>query len=241
MPHMPFHQNPYQYDWNTTPSGGRPPASTESPEAFLSDFANTTVTGLSDENRLFLPSENQMQQNIAMARYGLGNQMAGQQLSGQQNLLNMTGGMGLSSLGNDFGARQNALQSGLGNVNQQYQNQLAQSIGGFRGDVLSEQYRYQDALTSAIANIIRSGEGDDIRINPNAPQTELYDYNARAGYLGSGDAPTGVGTGGGAFLEGFPNAQQYQAWLSAGADPNTATSFGFTGPTSILFGLGNQV
>tara|TARA_X000001388_G_scaffold77268_1_gene77319 strand:+ start:1463 stop:2221 length:759 start_codon:yes stop_codon:yes gene_type:complete len=252
MPHMPFHQNPYQFDWNTTPSGGRPPAEMNmGPEAFLRDFSNIDVQNLSEEDQVFLPNAGQMMQNIGAARTGLGFNMAGQQLSGQRDLLQMTGNQGLSSTMNSgFGRRDAFRDANLNNISDAYQMSLQGAIGDYRGDVLSEQYRYEDALTGALANLIRSGEATgDLKVLPlnRGGQQTYADYDTGlgslgTGYLGSGDAITGVGTSGvGAFPEGFPSAQQYQAWLNSGADPNTATSFGFTGPSSILFGLGNQV
>jgi len=158
--------SPYHFDWNITPSGLEPPASTESPEQFLQEFSNITVDGLTDEDRIFLPDSSQMAQNIAMSRFGLGNAMAAQRLAGTNNLMNMTAGMGVNSMGQGFGRRQSALTQGFRDFNQQQQAQLQENIAGFRSDVLGEQFRYQDALTTALGNLIRSGENDDLTITP---------------------------------------------------------------------------
>jgi len=161
--------SPYHFDWNITPSGLEPPASTESPEQFLEEFSNITVDGLTDEDRIFLPDSNQMAQNIAMSRFGLGNAMTAQKLAGTNNLINMTGGMGVNSMGQGFGRRQSALTQGFRDFNQQQQAQLQENIAGFRSDVLGEQFRYQDALTTALGNLIQSGENDDLTITPSGP------------------------------------------------------------------------
>ena len=158
--------NPYHFSWNTTPSGNTPPASTESPEGFLSDFANITVRDLSDEDRIFLPNAGQMQQNIAMSRFGLDNAMAAQRLSGTNNLMNMTAGMGINSMGQGFGSRQNMFNSALQNANMQNQQATVQNIADYRSDVLGEQYRYQDALTTALGNLIKSDESE-VTVVPN--------------------------------------------------------------------------
>ena len=158
--------NPYHFSWNTTPSGNTPPASTQSPEQFLSDFANVTVRDLSDEDRIFLPNAGQMQQNIAMSRFGLDNAMAAQRLSGTNNLMNMTAGMGINSMGQGFGSRQNMFNSALQNANMQNQQATVQNIADYRSDVLGEQYRYQDALTTALGNLIRSDESE-VTVVPN--------------------------------------------------------------------------
>ena len=160
MPHTSYH-----FDWNTTPTGGIPPASTASPESFLSDFAGIDVKNLTDEHRIFLPSSGQMQQEIGMARTGLGFDITGQQLAGQQNLLAMTGGQGLAGAsGSGFGRAQYGLNQGVGRVMDAYGQGLQRSMAKYRSDVLGSQYGYQDALTSAIANIMRAGEGDEIEI-----------------------------------------------------------------------------
>ena len=159
---------PYHYDWNVTPTGNEPPADTSSPLAFLQDFAGINVQGLDPSSQIFLPSANRMQQEISMARYGLGNDLSAQRLSGQGNLLNMTGGMGISSMPQGFGRRQSNITAGLRDLNQQYQTNLSQAMGGYRGDVLDAQFGFQDALTTALGNIQRSGE-DEFTIGEYAP------------------------------------------------------------------------
>ncbi len=165
---------PYHYDWNTTPSGNPPPADMSSPEGFMRDFANVNIQNLEDDARIFLPDSGQMQNNIAMARNSFGNDIYGQQLSGQDNLLNMTNGLGLNSMPEGFGRRQSSITSGLKDLNQQYQSGLQQSMAGFRSDVLGEQYRYQDTLTSALGNLIQSGEHDSLKVTPNGLNNDNY-------------------------------------------------------------------
>jgi len=148
----------YHYDWNVTPTGNEPPADTSTPLDFLRDFSGIDVQDLDPSSQIFLPSSNRMQQEISMARYGLGNDLFAQRLSGQGNLLNMTGGMGISSMPQGFGRRQSNITAGLRDLNQQYQTNLSQAMGGYRGDVLDAQFRAQDALTTALGNIQRSGE-----------------------------------------------------------------------------------
>ena len=149
---------PYHYDWNVTPTGNEPPADTSSPLDFLRDFSGIDVQDLDPSSQIFLPSSNRMQQEISMARYGLGNDLFAQRLSGQGNLLNMTGGMRISSMPQGFGRRQSNITAGLRDLNRQYQTNLSQAMGGYRGDVLDAQFRAQDALTTALGNIQRSGE-----------------------------------------------------------------------------------
>ena len=157
---------PYHFDWNQTPAGGQPPASTSSPNAFLRDFSNVNISGLDDTAKIFLPDTGQMVNNIAMARQNFNNNAYAQQLAGQNNLFNMTGGMGLNSMSEGFGRRQSNITSGLRNLNQQYQTGLQQNMASFRADVLGEQFKYQDALTGAISNLIQSGEYEDLQISP---------------------------------------------------------------------------
>ena len=157
--------NNYHFTWNTTPSGNTPPAEMSSPEDFLRDFSNIAVTNLSNDDRIFLPSTNQMEQNIDMLRYNLGNDLSTQRLTGQNNLLNMTGGMGVNSMGEGFGRRQRNITRGFRDYNDQLQASLQQNMANFRANVLGEQYSYQDNLTSALQNLIRSGESN-VKVNP---------------------------------------------------------------------------
>jgi len=147
----------YHFDWNqSNPSGGY-----EDPLGFLKQFGDINVTGLDKSSMAFLPSMGQTQTDIGMARTGLGFDMSGQQLAGQQNLLAMTGGQGLAGAsGSGFGRSQYGLQQGLGTANQAYTQGLQGSMAGYQADVLGAQYGYQDALTSALGNILASGEDE---------------------------------------------------------------------------------
>ena len=160
--------SPYHFDWNVTPSGLEPPASTESPTQFLKEFANINVKNLDPSEEIFLPGMGQMQQNIAMSRFGLGNTMAAQRLAGTNSLMDMTSGMGVNSMGGGFGKRQSSITQGFRDFNQQQQAQLQQNIANYRADVLGEQYRTQDALTTALGNLIQSGESN-VSVSPSGP------------------------------------------------------------------------
>lgn len=207
--------SPYHFDWNVTPSGLEPPASTDSPRKFLDEFANLRVRGLTEEDQVFLPDSSQMAQNIAMSRFGLGNAMAAQRLAGTNNLINMTGGMGVNSMGQGFGRRQSALTQGFRDFNQQQQAQLQQNIAGFRSDVLGEQFRYQDALTTALGNLIRSGENENLSITPGGPQG----ISVGSGVRGGGITP---GTTIGQFT--FPDPSTTSGTIT---NPNTGRVFTF--------------
>jgi len=196
--------SPYHFDWNVTPSGLEPPASTESPTQFLKEFANINVENLDPSEEIFLPGMGQMQQNIAMSRFGLGNTMAAQRLAGTNSLMDMTSGMGVNSMGGGFGKRQSSITQGFRDFNQQQQAQLQQNIANYRADVLGEQYRTQDALTTALGNLIQSGESN-VSVNPiNQPtganvtpmsyQGDVIVVNGVTLYWnGTGYAPAGAG------------------------------------------------
>lgn len=216
--------NPYHFSWNTTPSGNTPPASTQSPEQFLEEFANLDVQELSDEDRIFLPNAGQMQQNIAMSRFGLDNAMAAQRLSGTNNLMNMTAGMGINSMGQGFGSRQNMFNSALQNANMQNQQATVQNIADYRSDVLGEQYRYQDALTTALGNLIRSDESEVTVVPGTTPSINPADANV-SGVIGGGFEP---GQTVGQFT--FPNPQDDPGPIT---NPNTGRVFNFNPETGL--------
>ena len=151
------------------------------------------VQGLTDEELAFLPGMERLQTafdrmntGVGIARTGLGYDLIGQQLSGQQNLFDMTGGMGLSSAGTGFGRRQAGITSGLRNLNRQYQTGLNQSMADFSSNILGMQYDFQDAesdfqdaLTTALGNLgdeanITVGTLDDVNL---AQQANFADPN----------------------------------------------------------------
>ena len=174
----PTNPSQYNYNWGsaninnylnqdfTDPSG-------QDPLSFLKS-KGINVEGLDDSSKAFLPDDeilktafNRMNTQVGMARTGLGFDMGAQQLAGTQNLLGMTGGMGIASGGGGFGAQNRNMFSNIGNVQNQYQTGLNQSVAGFQSDILGMQYDYQDAqsgykdaLTSALGNIMASGEDD---------------------------------------------------------------------------------
>tara|TARA_R100000329_G_scaffold145282_1_gene130649 strand:+ start:887 stop:1654 length:768 start_codon:yes stop_codon:yes gene_type:complete len=173
----PYSANPYAPSWYQTPAGGTPPASWQSAEDFLSDFADINVTGLDEESRIFLPDPGQMQQRIGQARSNLGFDMRSQALTGQQNLLGMTGGQGLAgTMGSGFGRSQYGQQQAVGQAGTAYRQGVQQGLSGYKSDVLQEQYRYQDALTSALGNLLASGEDADLKVTPGG----VVDPNAGA-------------------------------------------------------------
>ena len=174
----PTNPNQYQYNWdqntiNPYIQQGSPinDPSGQNQIQFLSE-QGINVTGLDASSLAFLPkmdrlntAYNRMNTQVGMARTGLGFDMGAQQLSGQQNLLNMTGGQGLASVQGIGGASVNNMMSGLRNVSNQYRTGLNQSMAGFQSDILGMQYDYQDtktdfqdALTTALGNIMASGE-----------------------------------------------------------------------------------
>ena len=174
----PTNPNQYQYNWdqntiNPYIQQGSPinDPSGQNQIQFLSE-QGINVTGLDASSLAVLPkmdrlntAYNRMNTQVGMARTGLGFDMGAQQLSGQQNLLNMTGGQGLASVQGIGGASVNNMMSGLRNVSNQYRTGLNQSMAGFQSDILGMQYDYQDtktdfqdALTTALGNIMASGE-----------------------------------------------------------------------------------
>ena len=159
--------NNYSPDWFSTPAGGVPPANWDSAEGFLKSFADIDVSGLDDESRVFLPDPGQMEQKIGQARSELGFGMQGQALTGRQNLLGMTGNQGLAgTMGGGFGRAQYGQQQAVGQARGAYESAVQQGVSGYKSDVLQEQYRYQDALTSALGNLIASGEAGDLTVTP---------------------------------------------------------------------------
>ena len=177
----PTNPNQYNYNWsgsNIAPyiqEGTVPtdPNNYTDQRQFLRD-QGIIVEGLGDASLAYLPSMdrittayNRMNTNVGMARTGLGFDMDAQRLSGQSNLLGMTGGQGLSSIGSGFGRAGTNMFSNIRNANRAYQTGLNQSMAGFQSDILGMQYDYQDsmtdytdALTQALGNIAASGEDD---------------------------------------------------------------------------------
>ena len=178
----PTNPNQYNYNWGsaninnylsqdfTDPSG-------QNPISFL-ESRGINIEGLDESSLAFLPDTQKLQTafermntQVGMARTGLGFDMGAQQLAGTQNLLGMTGGMGIASGGSGFGAQNRNMFSNIGNVQNQYESGLNQSMAGFQSDVLGMQYdfqdaqsAYQDSLTTALGNIMAAGE-DDFTIN----------------------------------------------------------------------------
>ncbi len=185
----PTNPNPYDFNWDSQTinpyiqGGGditNPYQYGGNQRSFLQD-QGIYVQGLTDEELAFLPSMDRlntaydrMNTNVGMARTGLGFNMDAQQLAGQQNLLNMTGGQGLASVGG-FGGRSSAnMMSNVANQGQAYRSGLNQQMAGFQSDILGMQYdfqdaqsNYQDALTTALGNIAASGE-TDLEVSTNA-------------------------------------------------------------------------
>jgi hypothetical protein len=176
----PTNPNQYQYNWdqntiNPYIQQGSPinnPAELDQIQ-FLQN-QGIVVENLDESSLAFLPSMDRlntaydrMNTQVGMARTGLGFDMSAQQLSGQQNLLNMTGGQGLASVQGIGGASANRMMSGLRAAGNQYRTGLNQSMAGFQSDILGMQYDYQDsqtdyqdALTTALGNIMASGEDE---------------------------------------------------------------------------------
>jgi len=174
----PTNPNQYQYNWdqntiNPYIQQGSPinnPAG-QNQLQFL-EQQGINVTNLDESSLAFLPSMDRlntayerMNTQVGMARTGLGFDLSGQRLSGQQNLLNMTGGQGLASIGGIGGASANKMLTGLRTAGDQYKTGLNQSMAGFQSDILGMQYDYQDAqtdyqgaLTTALGNLMASGE-----------------------------------------------------------------------------------
>ena len=139
---------------------------------------NINVEGLDDSSLAFLPSMDKlntayerMNTGIGMARTGLGFDLNAQRLAGTNNLMGLTGGQGMASLGGGFGKAGYNMGSAIGSANQAYQSGLNSSMAGFQSNVLNAQYDYQDTqsdyldnLTSALGNLAASGE-DDFTIN----------------------------------------------------------------------------
>ena len=174
----PTNPNQYQYNWDQSTinpyiqQGSPINNPTGQNQIDFLKQQGIDVAGLNESSLAFLPSMdrlntayNRMNTQVGMARTGLGFDMSAQQLAGQQNLLGMTGGMGIASGGSGFGAQNRNMFSNIGNVQNQYQSGLNQSMAGFQSDILGMQYDYQDAqtdfqgaLTSALGNIMASGE-----------------------------------------------------------------------------------
>ena len=172
----PTNPSPYNYQWgqqniNNYLSSPFTNPHSQNPLSFL-ESQGINIEGLDESSLAFLPNTSRlttafdrMNTQVGMARTGLGFDMDAQQLAGRQNLLGMTGGQGLSSIGTGFGAQGRNTASNLGSINQGYQTGLNQSMAGFQSDILGMQYDYQDAqtdyqdaLTSALGNIMASGE-----------------------------------------------------------------------------------
>jgi len=194
----PTNPNQYNYNWGsaninnylsqdfTDPSG-------QNPISFL-ESRGINIEGLDESSLAFLPDTQKLQTafdrmntQVGMARTGLGFDMGAQQLAGTQNLLGMTGGMGIASGGSGFGAQNRNMFNNIGNVQNQYESGLNQSMAGFQSDVLGMQYdfqdaqsAYQDSLTTALGNIMAAGE-DDFTINYTG---NTYGTNASPNYLG---------------------------------------------------------
>ena len=197
----PANPSNYQYDWSQRNINEFLPETEQfvNPEGYANplEFLSSQgidVQGLDSSSMAFLPSMNplinafnRMNTGIGMARSGLGYSMDDSRLANQQNLLQMTGGQGIDFSGG-FGRRASALGSGLRTSQQLHQDRLNQALGGFRSDVLSSQYDYQDqisqtqdALTTAIGNIMQSGEDSGINVS----MVSEYDQNtAPEGYTG---------------------------------------------------------
>lgn len=178
--------NPNQYDYNWQGSNinqyiqGGDQAQDFSGQNQL-DFLrqnNINVEGLDDSSLAFLPSMDKvntayerMNTGIGMARTGLGFDLNAQRLAGTNNLMGLTGGQGMASLGGGFGKAGYNMGNAIGSANQQYQSGLNSSMAGFQSNILNAQYDYQDTqsdyldnLTSALGNLAASGE-DDFTIN----------------------------------------------------------------------------
>lgn len=178
--------NPNQYDYNWQGSNinqyiqGGDQAQDFSGQNQL-DFLrqnNIDVSGLNESSLAFLPSMDKlntayerMNTGIGMARTGLGFDLNAQRLAGTNNLMGLTGGQGMASLGGGFGKAGYNMGNAIGSANQQYQSGLNSSMAGFQSNVLNAQYDYQDTqsdyldnLTSALGNLAASGE-DDFTIN----------------------------------------------------------------------------
>ena len=181
-PSNPTNPNPYDFNWDSQTinpyiqGGGNvtnPYQYGGDQKQFLAD-RDIYIDGLSEEEYAFLPSMDRlntaydrMNVNVGMARTGLGFNMDAQQLAGQQNLLSMTGGQGLSSIGGFGGRSGSNLTSNIANQGQAYRTNLNQQMAGFQSDILGMQYdfqdaqsNYQDALTTALGNIAASEETD---------------------------------------------------------------------------------
>jgi len=139
---------------------------------------NIDVSGLNESSLAFLPSMDKlntayerMNTGIGMARTGLGFDLNAQRLAGTNNLMGLTGGQGMASLGGGFGKAGYNMGNAIGSANQAYQSGLNSSMAGFQSNILNAQYDYQDTqsdyldnLTSALGNLAASGE-DDFTIN----------------------------------------------------------------------------
>jgi hypothetical protein len=180
----PANPNQYNYDWsganiNQYIQGGDQAQdfSGQNQLDFLRQN-NIDVSGLNESSLAFLPSMDKlntayerMNTGIGMARTGLGFDLNAQRLAGTNNLMGLTGGQGMASLGGGFGKAGYNMGNAIGSANQQYQSGLNSSMAGFQSNVLNAQYDYQDIqsdyldnLTSALGNLAASGE-DDFTIN----------------------------------------------------------------------------
>lgn len=152
---------------------------------------NIDVSDLDESSLAFLPSMDKvntayerMNTGIGMARTGLGFDLNAQRLAGANNLMGLTGGQGMASLGGGFGKAGYNMGNAIGSANQQYQSGLNSSMAGFQSDVLNAQYDYQDtqseyldSLTTALGNLAASGEDDfsiDYTGNPSGTSPEQF-------------------------------------------------------------------
>ncbi len=232
----PTNPNPYDFNWGSstispylqegnqmvdpTLFGGNQAKFLASQGIFVDD--------LTEEELAFLPSMdklntawNRMNTNVGMARTGLGFGMDASQLAGTQNLLGMTGGQGLSSIGGGFGKAYTNMTSNLRSQGQQYRTDLNKQFSGFQSDILGMQYDwedaqtgYQDALTTSLGNLIASGETDaTVSTDPNfgsgqghAAGSSMTMKDGTVVTFPSGDQGTFVGPKGGTWV--FDNSTQ---------------------------------
>ena len=138
------------------------------------------------------------------------NLLTGTQQSAQQQIQSDFGG---------FGAGQRAMsqmrqsaQEGLSRGIEQAQRDFTSQTLGTAADLVAGGVEFANlAPTPAGGSGLGFGLGT---------------VDASSGTTGS-FSPTGI-------PEGWPSANSYNAWVSAGSDPNNATSYGFSGPSFLL-------
>ena len=132
---------------------------------------------------------------------------------------------------------QQQVQSGFGGfgAGQQAMSQMRQSAQeGLSRGIEQAQRDFTSQTLGTAADLVAGGA--ELGASPIGTSVLSSDYRAgqdAAAGVGAGTETTGdlsVST----IPPGWPSVNSYNAWVSAGSDPNNATSYGFSGPSFLL-------